>query len=239
MRTVKLYGMGSPNVQKVILLLEELELPYEFVWVDVFRGEQWGDEFLAINPNSKVPALIDCEADGLAVTVWESGSILIYLAEKAARFLPTEGPERYAVLQWLMLQMSGVGPTCGQALHFKFLADGAGYAQARFLTEAQRLMAVLAARLASSRFLAGSDYSIADISMFPWIRLMRERLPDLVHQAPLQAWCDGLEGRPAVRRMVAMIEGLKRRGAESRKTAAPAMLDRYYGRVSPTSAMRK
>src|SRR4051812_41471796 len=169
---IDLWGIGSPNVHKVIIALEELGMPYRHHPVNCFMGEQYTPEFTLLNPNQKVPVIRDPDGPGgVPFTIWESGAILMYLAEKARCLLPTDPRERYAAIQWLMFQMAGVGPMFGQLAHFRLYAkeDAHRYSRARYASEVQRLCGVLNARLAESSYLAGPDYSIADIAVWPWI----------------------------------------------------------------------
>ena len=168
---IDLYGCGSPNVLKILLMLEETELPYRLHAVNVHAGEQFREEFLALNPNAKVPVIVDHDMTSGPHAVFESGAILYYLAEKTGRFLGHTHVERSACMQWLTWQVAGVGPMFGQALHFQFVApDGNEYARRRYLTEVKRLYDVAERRLAQSQWLAGDDYTIADMAAWPWLR---------------------------------------------------------------------
>lgn len=161
-----LYTWGTPNGRKPLILLEELEFPYEIVPVDIRAGEQRKAEYLRTNPNGKIPALLDRDT---GVTIFESGAILVYLAEKAGQLLPTDAKTRGTALSWLFFQMSAIGPTLAQADHFASHRETSAYACEHFRTEAIRLYGVLDTRLAESRYLAGDDYTIADIATWPWI----------------------------------------------------------------------
>jgi GST-like protein len=194
---IDLYTWGTPNGQKVSILLEELGLDYTVHPIDILTGEQHAPAFIAINPNGKIPAIVD--SDG-PITVSESGAILIYLAEKThSDLLPGFGPERYAVLQWLMLQMGGVGPIFGQVHHFfKFAKQDVPYAKDRFGLEMKRLYGVLDARLAEAEFLAGPQYSIADIAMYPWVARHNWHPYDINDFHHVKRWYDNLSSRTAV-----------------------------------------
>lgn len=192
-----LYTWGTPNGRKVSIMLEECALPYRVQAVDITQGAQHAPGFLAINPNGRIPALVDA-ANG--VTVFESGAILIYLAEQTGRFLPSAGPARYAVLQWLMWQMGGVGPMFGQAHHFRrFAPEPVPYALARYDAEVARLYGVLDRRLGEAEFLAGA-YSIADMAVYPWV--MRHEWQGIALDAHphVARWAAALGARPAVQR---------------------------------------
>lgn len=159
------YGMHSPNVRKVLIMLEELDLPYELRHVAVFKGEQFAPDFLVMNPLGKVPVLVDPR---LGRPLAESGAILVWLAERSGRFLPTEGPARYEAMQWLMVQMASIGPMLGQLNHFQLLPAGSEpYGLGRYAAQAERLYRLIDDRLATQEWLAGDAYSIADIATYP------------------------------------------------------------------------
>jgi GSH-dependent disulfide-bond oxidoreductase len=205
---IDFYALTSPNVQKVYIMLEECGLSYTEKFVDVWKGEQYNPAFLAINPNAKIPAIVDHDGPGgKPYPVFESGAILLYLADKTGRFLPTDTAKKYEVLQWLMIQLTGVGPMFGQWTHFKMFAPkgGDGYAVARYTSELKRLYEVLEKRLGSSKFLGGDEYSIADIATFPWVRNLVNfyEARDLVGFADFPAVgraLDAFLARPAVAR---------------------------------------
>src|SRR5437879_1000957 len=169
---IDLYAMGSPNVVKIYIALEEMGLPYTVHPVDVFGEAQFSPEFLRLNPNAKVPVIVDREAaGGQPYTVFESGAILVYLADKTGRFLAKDGAARYDALQWMMVQMTTVGPMFGQYVHFmRFAPKGNDYSLNRYRTQVRRVLEVLEGRLAAVPFLGGQSYSIADIATFPWAR---------------------------------------------------------------------
>ncbi|MBA2778512.1 glutathione S-transferase N-terminal domain-containing protein [Billgrantia kenyensis] len=188
----------TPNGRKVSILLEELGLPYRAHAVDITQGEQHEPAFLEVSPNNKIPAIRDNET---GIALMESGAILIYLAEKAGRFLPTEPEQRYRTLEWLMWQMGGLGPMLGQAHHFlKFNAGKAAYAEERFHDEAQRLYHVLDRRLTTSAFLAGNEYTIADVACWPWVSRYEWQNIDLGNYPSVKRWYVEIASRPAVRR---------------------------------------
>jgi len=168
---LQLYSLATPNGQKVGIALEELGLPYEAHKVNIGQGDQFTDEFKAINPNSKIPALVDPDGpDGRPLALFESGAILLHLAEKAGKLLPTD-PRRYSeCVQWLFFQMANVGPMFGQFGHFyRFAKEKLPYPIERYTNETRRLLGVLNTRLTSRPYLAGDEYTIADISTFPWV----------------------------------------------------------------------
>ncbi|MBB3329226.1 GST-like protein [Halomonas campaniensis] len=194
---IDLWTWSTPNGRKVSILLEELGLPYRAHAVDITRGEQRAPEFVAVSPNGKIPAIRDPDS-GMALM--ESGAILIYLAEKAGRLLPTEPAARYRTLEWLMWQMGGLGPMLGQAHHFLHFHPGkAPYAEERYHQEARRLYGVLEQRLADRDYLAG-DYSIADIACWPWVSRFEWQRIDLADYPGVRRWYLTIAARPAVQR---------------------------------------
>ncbi len=204
---IDLYSWPTPNGHKVHILLEELGLPYRVHGVNIGTGEQFKPEFLRISPNNKIPALVDLDGPGgTAITLFESGAMLIYLAEKTGRFLPASGAARYTTLQWLMWQMGGLGPMLGQAHHFRIYApEKIDYAVSRYTREAQRLYGVMDARLANCAYLAGDDYTIADMAAFPWCRSAGNQGVDWADFPHAKRWFDAIAARPAVQRGVAVL----------------------------------
>ncbi len=199
---IQLYTYKTPNGRKVPILLEELGMPYEAHPVDISKGEQSRPEFLALNPNGKIPAIVDTEGPGgKPFAVFESGAILMYLADKAGRFLPQELRARYEVIEWLMFQMAGVGPMFGQLNHFaRFAAERVPYAIERYTKERDRLLGVLEHRLERREYLAG-DYSIADISTYPWVDVVPMVSPGVLDGFPaVRTWMARLAERPAVQK---------------------------------------
>ena len=196
-----LYTWGTPNGRKPLILLEELELPYELVRVDIGAGEQRSPDFLRINPNGKIPALYDAARD---LPIFESGAILVYLAEKTGRFLSTDPSVRARELSWLFLQTSAVGPVWAQANWFASRPDASHEACEHFRTELIRLYGILDARLAEAPFLGGECYGIADIATWPWIYL-----PSAFRCEPgtfrhVDAWTNRITARPAVQSAMAV-----------------------------------
>ena len=194
---IDLYSWTTPNGRKVSIMLEETGLPYRVIPVNIGAGEQFRPEFLAVSPNNKIPAIVDHEN---GVSMMESGAILLYLAEKSGRFMPSEDRARWQVLEWLMLQMGSVGPMLGQAHHFNhFHPDKSGYARERYVNEAKRIYGVLDRRLKGHEFLAG-DYSIADIATWPWISRWEWQGIDWNEYPHLLRWYRTIAMRPAVQR---------------------------------------
>lgn len=200
---IDLYTWATPNGRKASIMLEELGLDYAVHPINIMKGEQMTPEFLALNPNNKIPVLVDSDGPGGApITVFESGAILIYLAEKTGSdLLPATGAGRYAALQWLMLQMGGVGPIFGQVHHFwKFAKEDVPYAKERFKDELLRLYGVLDKRLGESAYLAGDAYTIADVAMYPWVARFGWHPCDINDFCNVKRWYDSLGEREAVKR---------------------------------------
>src|SRR6201994_1259704 len=195
---IDLYALTSPNVQKIYIMLEECGLPYKEQFVDVWKGEQYKPEFAKINPNNKIPAIVDHDGPGgKPYTVIESGAILMYLADKTGKFLPKEMAQPYEVIQWLMVQLTGVGPMFGQLTHFKlFAGSGNDYAMTRYQTEVKRLYEVLEKRLGESKYLGGDDYTIADIATFPWTRNHDNMGVKWENNPNLKRWFETIAARP-------------------------------------------
>ena len=200
---ITLYTAPTPNGWKVSVTLEELGLPYEVRAVNLLAGEQKMPEFLALNPNGRIPVIVDHDCDDLVV--FESGAILIHLAEKAGRLLPADPRGRMAALQWLMFQMGGIGPMMGQANVFgRYLPEKIPVAIERYRSECRRLFEVLDARLAEAEWLAGDEYSIADIANWCWVRTWRWSGVDIEGLTHLKRWLDVMKARPACQRGVAV-----------------------------------
>jgi GST-like protein len=197
---IDLYYWPTPNGWKASIMLEECALEYDVHPVHIGKGDQFKPEFLAISPNNRIPAIVDdAGADG-PLPIFESGAILLYLAEKSGLFLPTDLHGRYDVMQWLFWQMGGLGPMAGQLGHFKNYADvSINYAVQRYSDEYNRLLGVMDRRLADREYLAG-DYSIADISSWPWVRSHEQLGQPLDEFENLKRWFDEIAARPAVRR---------------------------------------
>lgn len=210
-RPIELYYWPTPNGWKVAIFLEEAGLPYKVVPVNIGRGEQFEPDFLRISPNNKMPAIVDHDGPGgEAVSVFESGAILVYLAEKTGRFLPGDPRGRIAALEWLMFQMGTVGPMLGQLHHFRNYADDRiPYAIERYANEARRLYGVLDRRLDGRDFVAGDGYSIADMAIFPWIVPHEGQGIDLDRFPAVKRWFERIDARPAVGRALAVMEEVR------------------------------
>ena len=204
---IDLYTWPTPNGHKVHIFLEETGLEYNVIPVNILTGDQFDPEFLKISPNNKMPAMVDRDGpDGKPYAVFESGAMLLYLAEKTGRFMPTGMAERYTVIQWLMFQMGGIGPMLGQAHHFRLYApEKIEYAFNRYTNEASRLYRVVDTRLAEVEYLAG-DYSIADMATYPWLRYHENQGQKLEDYPHLKRWYDALSERPAVQRGLAVLQ---------------------------------
>lgn len=198
---IDLYTWGTSNGRKASIMLEECGLPYRVHPIDIGKGDQFKPEFVAINPNSKIPAIVDPDGpEGKPFTLFESGAILIYLAGKTGKFLPVSVSGKYVALQWLMFQMGGVGPIFGQVHHFLRAAkEKVPYAIERFTKENWRLYGVLDKRLGEASFLA-EEYSIADIATYPWVLRHEWQQVDLAEYPNVKRWFDTLSARPAVQR---------------------------------------
>jgi len=205
---IDLYFWSTPNGYKVSILLEELGLPYRVIPVHIGKGDQFKPDFLKISPNNKIPAIVDPEGpEGVPFAMFESGAIMMYLAEKTGwRFMPQELKKRYEVVQWLMFQMGGVGPMLGQAHHFrKYAPETIPYAVNRYTSEAARLYRVIDKRLGETAYLAGEDYSLADMATYPWLRAHKWQGQALEDYPNLQRWYAEVRARPAVQRGLAVL----------------------------------
>ncbi|MDO8421242.1 MAG: glutathione S-transferase N-terminal domain-containing protein [Parvibaculum sp.] len=205
---IDLYTWTTPNGRKVSIMLEECGLEYTVHPVDIGKSEQFAPAFLQISPNNRIPAIVDNDAEGGPLSVFESGAILIYLAEKTGKFLAPKGAQRAKVLEWLMWQMAGVGPMFGQLFHFMNAPEKIPYAITRYQNEAARLTGILEKRLGEAPYLGG-DYSIADMITYPWVapgfELIAAANPDVVGDgANVRRWLADVGGRPAVQRGMAV-----------------------------------
>ena len=211
MEPIELYYWPTPNGWKISIFLEEAGLPYRVVPVNIMAGDQYDPEFLKISPNNKMPAIVDPDGPGgEPISVFESGAILIYLAEKTGMLLPESPRERLLVLQWLMFQMGHVGPMLGQAHHFRnYAPEKIPYAIERYTDEAARLYGVMDERLAEAEYFAG-DFSIADIAIFPWTISHENQGQDLGDFPSVKRWFEAMEARPAVQRGRRVREDLRR-----------------------------
>ena len=207
---IDLHYWTTPNGHKVTMLLEETGLPYRVIPVDIGKGEQFAPEFLAIAPNNRIPAIVDHDpADGAApVTLFESGAILLYLAEKSGRFIPADLRGRAETMQWLFWQMGGLGPMAGQNHHFRnYAPEKIPYAIDRYVNETRRLYGVLDKRLAAREFVAGPAYSIADMASYPWVLPDAQGL-DLAQFPHLARWHAAIKARPATVRAYDLVHGV-------------------------------
>lgn len=242
---IDLYGMSSPNVTKITIMLEETGLPYEMHHVKIAQGQQFSPEFLAMNPNAKVPVIVDRDAPGgKPHVVFESGAICWYLGEKSGKLIPQDPIGRSLAMQWTMFQMSTQGPMLGQYTHFTrnpppdLGPDDAGiaYSRRRYLTEAKRIYELLDKRLAEVPYVAGQDVTVADILLIPWVNYVREiqgtfeygwepaKLPHLVE------WSDRMQARPGVQAGLAAIAKLREQDMATFGQADPDALDRFFRR---------
>ena len=211
---IDLYYWPTPNGHKISIMLEECGLPYKTIPVDIGNGDQFSADFLKIAPNNRMPAIVDHDT---GISVFEGGAILVYLAEKAGAFLPTDEAARMDVMQWVFWQAGGLGPMAGQLSHFvNYAAEDVPYAHQRYADEYDRLLAVMEVQLRDREYLAG-EYSIADIACFPWVLPYRRLGNDLDRFTNLRRWFDDLKQRPAVRRGVDLGSDWKRNEKRSDK----------------------
>jgi GSH-dependent disulfide-bond oxidoreductase len=196
---IDLYYWPTPNGHKITIFLEESGLPYRIIPINIFKGEQFSDDFLRISPNNRIPAIVDHDPKGNSepVSIFESGAILLYLAEKTGRFLPQNLHERYDVLQWLFWQVAGLGPMAGQNHHFSQHAATVMYAVDRYVRETSRLYSILNTQLANREFIT-RDYSIADMACYPWIVPHEKQQQNLDDFPYLKKWILRIQERPAV-----------------------------------------
>jgi GSH-dependent disulfide-bond oxidoreductase len=207
--TIELYTWTTPNGRKVSIALEEMELAYTVHPINIGKDEQFAPAFLKISPNNKIPAILDLEGpDGAPISVFESGAILIYLAEKTGRFIPADPRKRIACLEWLMWQMGGFGPMLGQAHVFLGLETPVPFGSERYVKEAKRLYGVLDRRLAENEYLAGDEYSIADIACYPWAHRHPRHTVDLNEFEHVKRWYDLIGARPAVQKGMPTLGGI-------------------------------
>jgi GSH-dependent disulfide-bond oxidoreductase len=199
---IDVYTWPTPNGHKVHIMLEETGLEYHIHGVNIREGEQFKPEFLKISPNNRIPAIVDHDGPGgKPISIFETGAILLYLAAKTGKLLPSDLHARWCCTQWLMWQMGGLGPMMGQANHFRrYAKDKIQYAIDRYTNEANRLTNVLDKRLAEARYTAGKEYSISDIACFPWLRGADQRGVNLENYPNVKRWFDEINARPAVQR---------------------------------------
>jgi len=212
---IEVHTWPTPNGHKVHIMLEETGLPYEVHPVDIGSGAQFDPAFLAISPNNKIPAIVDRDGPGgRPISIFESGAILLYLAEKAGKLLPTAPHARWAAVEWLMFQMGSIGPMFGQYNHFNnYASEKIPYAVERYTNEVGRLYRVLDRRLAAATWLAGDEYSVADIAVFPWVRSNSRKGEKLGADLPnVRRWYAAIDARPAVQRGFAVLSDRQRSG---------------------------
>lgn len=213
---IEVYSWPTPNGHKVHIMLEEcgkrLGRDWKAIPVDIGQGDQFKPEFLRISPNNKIPALVDpCGPDGKPISLFESGAILVYLAAKFGKLMPKSDRRKFEVLQWLMFQMGGVGPMLGQTHHFRIYApEPIPYAINRYTNETRRLYGVLNRQLESNRYVAGAQYSIADVAIFPWLRSWEAQGIDWAEFPHAKRWFDEVSARPAVQRGVSVLAELRK-----------------------------
>lgn len=235
---IDLYGMGSPNVLKILIMLEEIGQPYHLHNIDVVRGDGKTPSFLALNPLGKVPVVVDNNAAGETNPIFESGAILIYLAENYGRgFLPDAGPARWDVLKWLFAQVAYAGPMLGQLNHFQLVASEAdSYGGRRYRDIARKVYQDFDSRLKAVPWLGGQDFSIADIAMYPWAAYLERHMADPHNFPHLMAWREKIDARPAVQLAVRAFGGKLAEAAANSAPPTEADLDRFFGRSEPGPA---
>jgi len=206
------YTWATPNGHKIHIMLEECGLAYKVHPINIGAGDQFGENFLKISPNNKIPAIVDSDGpDGKPISLFESGAILVYLAGKTGKFLPDDVRGKYEALQWLMFQMGGVGPMLGQTHHFRIYApEKIDYAINRYTNEAKRLYGVIDTQLSKHPYLAGDSYTIADIATFPWLRNWKNQGVELDEYPHLKRWFNEIAERPAVKRGVEVLASVRK-----------------------------
>ena len=219
---IRCYSWPTPNGIKVHTMLEETRLDYKVIGIDITSGDQFKPSFLKISPNNKMPAIVDEKGPGnKPIAVFESGAILMYLAEKTGKFMPKRTRERYEVIQWLMFQMASVGPMLGQAHHFRnYAPKRIQYAYDRYTNEATRIYGVIDRQLRRSKFIANDRYSIADMAIFPWLRSHANQGQKLEDYRYLKRWYDVIDARPAVQRGLQVLADQRRPGPMTKATKA-------------------
>ena len=229
---IDLYTWPTPNGFKVSIMLEEVGLPYNVIPIDITKGDQFDADYLKISPNNKMPAIVDNDGPGgTSYPLFESGAILMYLAEKTGRFMPTDTAPRYLVIQWLMFQMGSIGPMFGQAHHFRqYAPENLSYAIDRYTNETRRLYGVMEHRLGEAAYLAG-EYSIADMAVFPWTRGYERQGQSLDDFPNVKRWFEAISARPAVERGLAVLAERRRENWHEDKEAFSIMFgEKQYAR---------
>ena len=229
---IDLYTWPTPNGHKIHIMLEETGLEYTVHAINIQQGDQFDAAFLKFSPNNKMPAIIDQHGpDGSPYSLFESGAILMYLADKTGHFLPTEMRARYDVIQWLMFQMGSIGPMLGQAHHFLgYAPEKLPYAMDRYAKEANRLYGVIDRRLAESKYLAGGDYTIADMAVWPWTRRPERQGVNRDEYPNFKRWFAAIEERPAVQRGVQVLAEHQSSGTLSEEARRNMFGDAQYAR---------
>lgn len=209
---IDVYSAPTPNGHKVHIMLEECGLPYRVHHVDIGAGDQFKPQFLAISPNNKIPAIVDADGpDGKPISLFESGAILVYLASKSGKFIGRTDREKFTTLQWLMFQIGGVGPMLGQAHHFrKYAPEKIDYAINRYTNEAKRLYGVIDRQVSTTPYLAGNEYTVADMATFPWLRSAENQGVEWEEFPHAKRWFDEIAERPAVQRGVLVLADLRK-----------------------------
>jgi len=226
---IDLYTWTTPNGRKASIMLEEVGIPYETHAVDIGKDEQFKPEFLKISPNNRIPAIVDRDND---FSLMESGAILLYLAEKTGKLLPKDMAAKYEAIEWMMVQMTTLGPMFGQHVHFvRFAPAGNDYSQSRYTTQVHRALEVMEQRLGSAAWLGGAEYSIADIATYPWARNIPVLLgADAAEKYKnVMRWVGIINERPAVKRALAAVDDVRARTTQFDK-AQPEVLDKVFGR---------
>lgn len=226
---IDFYGLTSPNVQKIFIMLEECGLQYNFKPVDVWAAANHTPDFEKLNPNKKIPVIVDHDGPGgKPYTVFESGAILMYLAEKTGKFMSKDMRKKYDEVQWLFVQVANVGPAFGNFTHFNLFApkSGSEYSFSRYKSEMLRLYELLDKRLGETKYLGGNEYSVADMATFPWTRQHEAHGAKLGDKPNLKRWFDELSARPAVKAMIARQADIK----SSRDNATDDNKDRFFNR---------
>lgn len=213
---IEFYYAPTPNGQKVILFLEEAGTPYEIKPVNILKGDQFKPSFIRISPSNRMPAIVDTSPNdgGAPLSVFESGAILHYLGEKTGKFFPTSQRDRARVYQWLYWQMGGLGPMAGQANHFLRAAEQIPYAINRYVTETGRLYAVLDRQIGNNAFVTGTDYTIADMAIYPWVARHEMQTIKLEEFPNVQRWYKSVAERPATKRAYEIAEKYKMNPAD-------------------------
>jgi GST-like protein len=225
---IDFYTLTSPNTVKIFIALEEFALPYKVIPIDVWKGDQFSAEFTRLNPNRKIPVIVDHDGPGgKPYTVFESGAILMYLADKTGKFAPKDKAAYFEMMQWMMVQLTTMGPMFGQLVHFRrFAPAGNDYSLVRYRTEVNRLYSLFEQRLSSHAYVGGDEYSIADMASFPWLRNTALLEVDLADRPHVKRYIDTVSARPAVKQALAKVATV----TSIRDTASDDDKDRFFQR---------